>query len=376
MIFNTFMPVRVISGTGCVKEFDYSSFGKKCLIMTGRTAAQKSGLLDDLIAALEKMSVEYITFSEVEQNPHVNTCHYAGELAREFEADFIIGAGGGSAMDAAKAAAVYTKNPDFEPNDIFTKKVTSALPFILIGTTAGTGSEVTKVSVLSFDFNGKPYKRSFKDDLTYATVALCDSTYTNTLNWEITSSSALDIICHAVESYFSKQADCLSKTYALKAIEIGWKAIVKAHWQNIVEKRQIEGACRQDLLTASIFGGLAINKTGTCFPHALSYALTSRQNIIHGKACAYFLPEFIRRMSKIDENGVKLIAEATGEASIDDFITGIESLSGARPTLSIDDCYEYTELSKDSASIRNALVNLEEQEVFEIYKKLFTNKFN
>ena len=371
MDIKNFMPVRLICGKGVVKDYNFSALGNRCLIMTGKTSAVKSGVLNELYETLDKQNIEYFLFDCVEPNPHVVTCHEAGMMAYEFKADFIIGAGGGSAMDAAKAAAAFAMNETLLPEEIYTAKITRALPFVLIGTTAGTGSEVTAVSVLTYDLDEKPYKKSYKGPLAFAHTALCDPYYTMSLNWDVTSSTALDVISHSIESFFSVKGDVLSQTHALKAVELGWGAIIKAHWSYVVEKKDIAYEQRRDLMTAALLAGLAINVTGTCFPHALGYALTSRKEVPHGRACAHFLPEFIKLMSEADNEKGEMLLTATKEESIDVFISGIESLAGERPVLTMNECYDFAEIAKNAPALNNSIRTIDENEAFRIYKKLF-----
>ena len=121
MDFNLSIPVKVISSENCVLKNAslLSSFGKQCLIVTGKTAAKESGALSDVVTALEQFSVSYDVFDRITPNPYIEDCHEAGVLAREKKADFIIGIGGGSALDAAKAVAVFAANESFLPFDIY-----------------------------------------------------------------------------------------------------------------------------------------------------------------------------------------------------------------------------------------------------------------
>ena len=132
MDFNLSIPVRVLSGKGVLLQHTplLRPFGKRCLIVTGGTGAAKSGALRDVKAALISEEIDYDVFSEVGPNPLLSACHKAGALARENGADFIIGIGGGSALDAAKAAAVYAANPAFAPADIYTCERKPALKLV------------------------------------------------------------------------------------------------------------------------------------------------------------------------------------------------------------------------------------------------------
>ena len=150
--FSFYMPVNIIGGSNVLQDNKnvFSQFGKKCLIVTGASSAKKSGALDDVVAILDELSIEYSIFDAITENPLTTTCCEGGKVAREFSADYIIGIGGGSPLDASKAVCVYATNPQILDDGIYTEKVENEpLPLIVIGTTSGTGSEVSGVSVLT-----------------------------------------------------------------------------------------------------------------------------------------------------------------------------------------------------------------------------------
>ena len=294
MKFDFFMPTRVISGKGAVPSGSavFRSFGDRCLIVTGGASARKCGALDDCIAALEREQIAYSVFSGVEPNPHTETCHRAGTLARETGAKFIVGIGGGSPMDAAKAVAIYAANPEMGELDIYRRAIPAkALPVLLIGTTAGTGSEVTGVSVLTNRATGK--KKSISGADCYAAVSFCDYSYTLNVPEEITVSTALDAFAHAAESFLASSANDLSRVYAARAMRL-----LRPFLCALGTPFSADGAGREALYAASIYAGLAINISGTCFPHTVGYYLTENYGVPHGLACIAFMPELLRRAKK------------------------------------------------------------------------------
>ena len=289
MNLTSYMPVRIISGENCVKNNAdvFKNYGKKCLIVTGGSSAKKSGALYDVTAALDSCNIEYSVFDEITENPYTEDCRRAGECARNSGAEFIIGIGGGSPLDASKAIAIFATNPEMIHSDIYDMAhKNKPLPFLLVGTTAGTGSEVTGVSVLTNSDNGM--KKSIGG--CYAEVSFCDYKYTCTMPYSVTVSTALDAFAHACESYFSSMSTELSEIYAEKAFELlsqGLNALYDS-------KDMPDNKMRQILYDASIYAGLCLNITGACFPHTVGYALTEDYGIPHGKACAAFVTDFIR----------------------------------------------------------------------------------
>ena len=307
--FGVYMPTRVISGRGCVRKNAavFAGFGKCCLVVTSATAAVKSGALADLAAALQEAGVRYAVFSGIEPNPRTATCLAAGAKARETGADFIVGIGGGSAMDAAKAVAVYAANPAFGHADVYARAVPAkALPVLLIGTTAGTGSEVTGVSVLTNADTG--LKKSISGPDCYARAAFCDYGYTLGLPAGITRSTALDALAHAVESRLASTANALSVLYAERAIVLLRSFLAKLNDDPFVPTE----AEREAWYAASIFAGLAINITGTCFPHTVGYHFTEKYGVPHGLACAALMPLLLERAKKYSPDAFGATQAALG----------------------------------------------------------------
>ncbi len=290
MNINFYVPTKIIIGKGCVSANAdvFSKLGKRCMIVAGKNGAKRSGALDDLIAALQRVGVEYVIFDGIEQNPSYNSCLVAAKEAKKAEVDFIIGVGGGSPLDAAKAIAVLTACSDTSVETMYSMKWDAEpLPVIAIGTTAGTGSEVTPVSVIT---SPEGLKKSFRADALYPIVSFGDATYTMSLSPEFTRSTALDALSHCLESYFNRTANDISKTFAIRGIAILVEMLEKTA---VCHVSPLSFEDREKLYCASIYGGLAISVTGTAFPHALGYFLSEQYNICHGNACAIYLEEFI-----------------------------------------------------------------------------------
>lgn len=287
---NFFVNTRVITGVDCVKNNaeKIGSFGDKCLIVTGASSAKKCGALDDVVYALDSQGVKYEIYDKICQNPTAESCFEAGRIADGFGADFILGIGGGSPLDASKAVAVVAANPDISEEMLYAMQWNKQpLPVIAVGTTAGTGSEVTGVAVIT---NSKGFKKSFRNDLSYPVLSLGDPKYTMSLSDSFTRSTAVDALAHCVESFFNRSANDISKIFAATGVRKLFKVFDKIISDG-TESLTLED--REQLYNASLLGGYAIAVTGTAFPHALGYFLTENYGIAHGTACAVFLNEFI-----------------------------------------------------------------------------------
>lgn len=292
---NFFMPVKLYTGDGCMAKEQalFQALGKRCLLVTGQHAAEKSGALNDVKELLQQGNIEFFIFNDIHQNPSVESCIRAGKAARDNSADFIIGIGGGSAMDAAKAAAVFAANPELDEDGFYSRQwQKEPIPVFLVGTTSGTGSEVTKVSVLT---DSRHRKHSIKDDRLFAKASFGDSRYTFELPLPITLSTGVDVLAHCAESYFSKKADEISRGFAVRGIRLLFGPLLAASEGAALTPQQ-----REQLYQASIFGGLAINSTSTCFPHNVGYFLTERYGVPHGFACATFLPDLLYYEKEFD----------------------------------------------------------------------------
>lgn len=290
-----FMPARLYTGEDCLARHQDAirALGTSCVIVTDGYAAKASGALDDVERALSACGIESFVWDGVTENPPVASCIEAGQLAAKKGVQFVLGIGGGSALDAAKAISVFVANPTLDEAGFYAMAWDeSPVPIVLVGTTAGTGSEVTKVSVLT---DALARKHSIHDDRLYATVAFGDSRHTHTCPPSVTLSCGIDIFAHAVESYFSRKSDEISRAFAVRAIRLAYAPLKAA-----AAGEELSAEQRRDLYQASILGGLAINTTGTCFPHNVGYYLTETYHVPHGFASALFMPQMLTRVRAYD----------------------------------------------------------------------------
>lgn len=289
MHLNSYMPVKLVTGAGCVgaSAKELAKLGKVCLIVTGKKSAKACGALQDVTNTLDRNNQSWELFDEIGPNPKLTDCIAAAEKAIAAGADFILGIGGGSALDAAKCIAVLAANPGLTQTQLYSFDWPNApLKIVAVGTTAGTGSEVTKVSVITTP-DGR--KKSFHHEAIFPVLALGDPTYTMSLSPMVTRSTMVDTLAHCAESFFSRSANHISRMYAVEGIRL-LLPIFRMIAENGCDNLDYD--TREKLYCASIYGGLAINVTGTCFPHTMGYLLTESFDIPHGTACAVFQKEF------------------------------------------------------------------------------------
>lgn len=289
MTLNSFMPVKLVTGAGCVRASakELAKLGSVCLIVTGKTSAKKSGALQDVTDTLDSNGQRWQLFDGIGQNPNLTDCMAAAEMAIAAGADFILGIGGGSGLDAAKCIAVLAANPGLTQSQLYAFDWANApLKIVAVGTTAGTGSEVTKVSVITTP-DGR--KKSFHHEAIFPALSLGDPNYTMSLPPMVTRSTMVDVLAHCAESFFSRSANHISRCYAVEGIRL-LLPVFRMMAENGCD--DLDYDTRETLYCASIYGGLAINVTGTCFPHTMGYLLTEAFRIPHGTACAVFQKEF------------------------------------------------------------------------------------
>ena len=215
-----YMPTRVYTGPGILSKQKqvFAGRGGRCLIITSPHSGRASGAILDLEEIFKEYGISYEIYDRIKENPTVVSCIEAGLSAYRFNASFIVGVGGGSVLDAAKTAAVVAKNPDLDEEAIYRQDWQNRpLPLILVGTTAGTGSEETYVSVMT---NAQGMKKSIHNDDLYALYAFGDPAYTRSMPVKVRNSTAIDALAHLVESYFSNSADDLSRAYSPQGIRL------------------------------------------------------------------------------------------------------------------------------------------------------------
>lgn len=306
---NFYMPVKVYSEENCVMKHgaELASLGRRALIVTGKSSARRCGAFDDVTAALSQNGVSWVEFAEIEENPSVETIMRARQVGCKVEADFVIGIGGGSPMDAAKAIALMMKHPDCDQSYLYDKTAeTTTVPVAEVPTTCGTGSEVTAVSVLTR--HDKHVKGSIPHKI-FAQLALIDGRYLSSAPAHVLANTTMDALCHLYESFIHSKATDFSRMCA----EAGIRTWSKSK-DVILGKRQATSQDYQNMMNASCMAGMSIAHTATSIPHALSYRLTYSAHMAHGKACGYFLTGYLK---EADPEEVSYILSLAGFDSTD-----------------------------------------------------------
>lgn len=276
-------PTQITYGVNALKEvkqiIEQNGF-KNALIVTD-AGIKKAGIVDELAKYLE--NIDYDIYSECQPNPTVKNCNDALKKLKDINADLVIGIGGGSSIDVAKAVALLATNggniQDYEGADKFKNDL---LPIIAIPTTAGTASEVTNFIVITDE--ERQYKFTIGSTKVAPRWAVVDPVLTLTLPPSITAATGLDALVHAIESYTSKMANPITKTLAREAIRKISSNLRQAVYNGSTLKY------RDEMLMGSLLAGLAFNNTrlGNC--HALSHPVSAIYNVPHGVANAILIP--------------------------------------------------------------------------------------
>ncbi|GAA0120696.1 MAG: iron-containing alcohol dehydrogenase [Clostridium argentinense] len=293
-----YMPTKIIIGKNAINDNKnlLINIGTKALIVTGRNSSKKNGSLNDVEKTLKGLNLPYVIFNEVEENPSLETVEKIAILGKEEKADFIIGIGGGSPIDASKAAGVLIKNINSSLKDLSNSPLLDSIPIIAVPTTAGTGTETTPYAIVT-DHELKTKKGICQR--IFPTLAFLDATYLMNTPKEVTMNTCIDALSHLIEGYLSTNANFFSDLLAEKAMELFGQCIQS------LRSNEINFEIREKLLVASTIAGMVISQTGTSLPHGMGYALTYFKNVPHGKANGILLKSYLdfcndkRKVNKI-----------------------------------------------------------------------------
>lgn len=323
------MPKSVLYGRNSLEKLGEQSkkLGKRAFIVTD-TIMEKLGYVEKCMQQLNKKGIIVSTYNKVDAEPTNIHVLEALSLSKEEKCDFIIGIGGGSCIDAAKAVAVLYTNggevEDYVQKDIEIEN--NPLPLIAIPTTSGTGSEVTSVAVIT---NKKTdVKMMMKHPSFIPKVAIIDPVLTSSLPPQITAATGIDALCHAIEAYISKFSQPLTDVLALSAIE----SIMK--YLRIAYEDGHNMEAREAMMIASLQAGIAFSNASVTLVHGMSRPVGALFHVPHGISNAILLPtvlEFtktsaVKRLAKIGRNLNKDLYSNSDEEVADYTIGEIKKL--------------------------------------------------
>ncbi|MCX7902871.1 MAG: iron-containing alcohol dehydrogenase [Caloramator sp.] len=270
---------------------------KRAFIITGGSAMFKNGAIDRITNILKDINAEYEIFSGVKKNPSINTVMDAIEKMKQFQPDTVMGIGGGSPIDVAKAAALFYEYPELDiknPDSLILPKRRKKIKLIAIPSTSGTGTEVTRASVLTYEEMN--LKIGLKCDAFIPDVAILDADLTLSMPKSIVAETGMDALTHAVECYINKNIDEFTEVLAEGAI----KGLIK-YLPLSYEHGDYE--FREKVHIYSTMAGSAFSNVGLGMAHGISHALGGRFDLSHGLLNAIALP-YVLLFNSRDE-GVK-----------------------------------------------------------------------
>lgn len=377
------IPNHTVVGTNVLGEAAplLKKMGNKAFIVTGRHVAV-SNMMKQLTALLDENGIGCVIFDGITGEPTDTMIENGVEMLKSSGCDFIIGIGGGSPLDSAKAIAAMAVN-EGSIADYNGKEITGEiLPLAAIPTTAGTGSEATKFTVITDSEKG--IKMLLKGDVLVPKLAIVDSSFTVGAPKSVTSATGLDALTHAVEAYTSRKAFSMTDTLAVSAV----KRIMK--YLPIAYREPDNSLAREQMSIAALEAGICINNSSVTIVHGMSRPIGALFHVPHGMSNAMLLKECLSfAVSGAYEKFANLGRE-TGVASDSDsnetaaekFIDSLQNICDVCeiPTLEqygIDRDEYYSKISKmatdavASGSPANTVKEVTVDDCIEIYKKLY-----
>ncbi len=273
-VFSLYIPTRIVFGCGEIKRLATEKLpGKKALIViSSGTSMKKYGYLDKVIELLKENETESVVFNKILPNPTKKHVMEAAALCKDEKCDFIVGLGGGSSIDSAKAIAVMACNPgdywDYIPAGTGKgRPVSKALPVVAIPTTAGTGTEADPWSVITNEDTKE--KIGFGSELTYPILSIIDPELMLSIPPHLTAYQGFDAFFHAAEGFIANCSTPISDLYALEAIRLLYKYLPVA----VADGRNIKA--RAKVAWASTLAGLVESTSSCTSEHSMEHAMSA-----------------------------------------------------------------------------------------------------
>lgn len=375
MDFSYHMPADLRFGRGLadkIGDICKEIGGEKVLVVTGTGSTKRSGLLDRVLDSLKAAGLGAAVFDKVTQNPLTTTVYEGVELAKAEGCGVILGVGGGSIMDAAKAIAFCTVNAGDVSDYIFGKKQgAGALPIVLLPTTCGTGSEGNQIAVLT-----NPETKDKKALYTMQVmprVSVIDPDVMTTMPKSVLSSVGFDAFTHSLEAYTSKKANHITDAQALLGMQLLADDLPK-----LVSGEG--GAAEWEAVSlAATLGGMVIGAAGVSAAHGMEHPASGLKNIVHGRGLAALTPPIVERLATADPEKFARVSVLLGGSgaencaeSIRRFLKAIDlSVKLGDLGITAEDVPWMTEncMKISIGNLKNAPVTFSREEVEQIYRE-------
>lgn len=377
------MPGHIISGPGALEQAGagVASFGKKALIVTDKTMIDL-GNCKKVEEVLQDHEIDYHIFWEVTGEPTDLMVEKALAAYKGQNCDFLIALGGGSAIDTMKAVASLAESGG-EISDYMGKEIQADTPpMAAIPTTAGTGSEATQFTIITD--TKKDIKMLLKGKVLMPDMAVIDARFTMTAPPKITAATGLDALCHGVEAYTSRKAQDMSDTFALSAVKRIFRYLPIAYREG--ENQE----AREQMALAALEAGIAFNNSSVTIIHGMSRPIGALFHVAHGLSNAMLLKECLSFALPGAWKRFGDLGRAVGAASETDtdqeagrkFLAEVESLvqeldipdlegAGIQREKFFEVIDKMAHDAMESGSPQNTMRDVTEEQVKEIYKKLW-----
>ena len=326
--FDVMMPTRIVFGMGRISEVGKIAglYGKRVLLITYKDATGMEKIIEKTADLLKEEGLSITRYPEVVPDPSTEVINQGADIVKKEGIDVLIGLGGGSAVDTAKAIGVVAVNSgdawDYMACNPECKKFTSAMPVIAIPTTSGTGSETTAVAVLTR--KQIKSKGSIVNPCIFVKVAIIDPELSSTMPPSLTASTGIDAFGHAMEAFISKRSTPYVERLSPEAMKLIWENLPLAYadGSNML--------ARANMAWASTLGGMMLAQSGVIGVHAVSQALGAHLGVPHGVGVAIATPIFLEYNRQESSKKYIQLARELGivdglkdDAIVDEFINQI-----------------------------------------------------
>ncbi|QNP75030.1 iron-containing alcohol dehydrogenase [Streptomyces roseirectus] len=310
MHFDLDIPTRIVFGAGSLDRLGALTreLGERPLLVTGRSAGRRYGYLERALASLGGA----VHFDGVSPNPACVEVDRAAEVARAHGCDVVVGLGGGSPLDAAKAVAAVlgTGRGASELIGTTLSPADPVVPVVAVPTTAGSGSEVTKGAIVTDTV--RRFRSGIRGDALTPRVAVIDPALTATVPQHVRTETAFDAFAHAVEGCVARRSDPLAQALSVRALGL------ITEQTDALAKDALSPAGREALSLAALLGGINVARASTCLPHRLQQAMGAlpHLDISHGRGLAVVYPAWLRHTERHAPDGFGRLAAALGASSV------------------------------------------------------------
>ena len=348
--FNFFIPTQIRFGAGRINELKeiLPSIGKRCLIVSRPISGSQQKTYELINRILQEADIEFYYFDQIVPNPTTDGVEKGIQEALKHNVDFILGIGGGSVLDSAKLIAfLYNKNGIVNWTEAINKydnpfsieeKPASAMPFIAVSTTSGTGSQVTQAAVVT-DLEEKNKVTIFHSGL-FPSVSIVDPELMLSAPPRVTAATGFDAFTHAFESYLGNLTSPLTESMSLQAIKLVFDFLPRA----VNNPNDLEA--RTQLAWADTLAGMCLANGGADFPHPLGEIIGGIcQRIPHGETLAMVYPAFLKYKYPLAKEKFETVATYLNKENENKDL--YEHITGLLRQIGLDDCFKIATISDE-----------------------------